>query len=159
MYFQPTAKVFQAIVDAAKRGVKVKIVTCGVYKNCPTSHHVFGARNKKNCLNLFKSVSEGEEKNIEVYFFEQKKIGNHKKVIVADDIVVAGSSNLGYKSLVTSSDHELNFIQKSQAFADDTMAVIAEDIKHSKKLNSRVKLTYKELCQAYWHEILSPLIG
>lgn len=159
MYFQPTAKIFQALVDAANRGVKIKIVTCGVYENCPSSHHIFGPRNKKNCIDLIKAINASSRENVEIYFFEQKKIGNHKKVIVADNTVIAGSSNLGYKSLQTSSDHELNFINQSDTLAQETIAIINQDILHSKKLAPDSYLTFSELFQAYWHQLLSPLIG
>ena len=159
MYFQPTTAIMNALTDAAKRGVKIKIITSGVYKDCPSSHLVFGPRNKYNYAYLVNSLSEQDRENVEIFEYQQKKKGNHKKVIVIDDQVIAGSSNLGYKSLVTTSDHELNFFAKSQAFADETMKICDIDIQHSKKVVDPITLSVNEYFQAFLHRLMAPLIG
>ena len=128
MYFHPTEEIMQEIAKAAKRGVKVTVISCNVFKDCPKSHYVFGARNKHNYMRLFESLTPEERQNVEVYNFEQKDIGTHKKVIIVDDSVLAGSSNLGYKSLVTASDDEINFLCDSEKFADETWKVCQKDI-------------------------------
>lgn len=159
MYFQPTSAIMNALIDAAKRGVKIKIITSGVYKDCPNSHLVFGPRNKYNYAYLVRSLSESEQKNVEVYEFQQKKKGNHKKVIVIDDMVIAGSSNLGYKSLVTTSDHELNFFARSQKFADETLKICDLDIQFSQKVDNPTAMSVRDCFKAFMHRIMAPLIG
>lgn len=159
MYFQPTTAILKALAEAAERGVKIKIITAGIYKDCPSSHLVFGPRNKYNYAYLVKSISKEKRANVEVYEFQQKKKGNHKKVIVIDDMVIAGSSNLGYKSLVTTSDHELNFFAKSQAFADETLKICDVDIKYSQKVEDPTSLSVKDYFQAFMHRLFAPLIG
>lgn len=158
MYFHPTNEIMNALIDAANRGVKIKIITCGVYENCPMSHHTFGPRNKSNCTHLVQSVKPEHRVNVEIYEFQQRKIGNHKKAIIIDDYVIAGSSNLGYKSLVTTSDHELNFIAKSRSFADKTMEVFQTDINHSHP-RSDFSLSFNEKTRTFSHESLAFLIG
>jgi phosphatidylserine/phosphatidylglycerophosphate/cardiolipin synthase-like enzyme len=159
MYFQPTPKIMNALIGAAERGVEIKIITAGVYKDCPSSHEIFGPRNKYNCHYLVNSVTKEKRNNISIYEFQQKKKGNHKKVIVIDNNVIAGSSNLGYKSLVTTSDHELNFFAKSKKFAKETLEVCEVDINHSKLIPNTTTLTAKEYFKAALHRISAPLIG
>lgn len=159
MYFQPTSAIMKALVQAAKRGVKVKIITSCVYADCPSSHLVFGPRNKYNYAHLVNKLSPEERANVEVYEYQQKKKGNHKKVIIVDDMVIAGSSNLGYKSLVSTSDHELNFFAKSQAFADQTYEVCKIDMQHSKKIEGQISLKVHDYVQAALHRLMAPLIG
>lgn len=159
MYFHPTTEIMNALINAANRGVKIKIITAGIYANCPLSHYAFGPRNKYNYAYLINSVSEEMKDNIEVFEFQQIKKGNHKKVIVIDDQVIAGSSNCGYKSLVTCSDHELNFFAKSREFADETLKVCEEDIRHSVKVQNPTELKIKDYFQATIHRIMAPLVG
>lgn len=159
MYFHPTPEVMKALIDAANRGVKIKIITCGPYAGSPKSHYGFGPRNKHNYVYLKSSLPDSQRKNIEVYKFKQKNIGSHKKAIVIDqEYVIAGSSNFGYKSLTTSSDHELNFIAKSKAFAEQTLEVFAVDIAHSTK-TSNYKMTIPEYLSSAFHRLIAPLIG
>lgn len=159
MYFQPTTSIMNELIEAAKRGVKIKIITSCIYSECPNSHYVFGSRNKYNYAYLLNSLSENERENVEVYEFQQKKKGNHKKVIIVDDMVIAGSSNLGYKSLVSTSDHELNFFAQSQEFVDRTLEICEIDIQHSKKIKDKVKLSTSEYIKAAMHRLMAPLIG
>lgn len=166
MYFHPTKMVMEALVEAANRGVKVTIITAGVFNNvegrkdwCPATHKVFGPRNKYNYTRLYNNVELANRKNIEVYEFEQQRKGLHKKVIIVDDHVLAGSSNLGYKSLMTTSDNELNFITSSAEFANATMEVCAEDIRHSIKIERIGPLSAMTKLAAAFHSSFSNLIG
>jgi hypothetical protein len=159
MYFQPTACIMNALIEAAERGVKITIITAGVYKDCPGSHLAFGPRNKYNYAYLVSSLPADKRANVEVYEFQQKKKGNHKKVIVIDDHVIAGNSNLGYKSLYTTSDHELNFFAKSQQFANETLKICDIDIKYSQKIEDLTSLSVQDYLQAALHRMMAPLIG
>ncbi len=156
MYFHPTQAIFDALVEAANRGVQIEIITCGIYPGCPNSHFAFGPRNKYNYSKLWHAIAEEHRKNLRVFEFNEVKIGNHKKVIIIDDTVIAGSSNLGYKSLVSTSDHELNFFAKSQKFADQTQAVCDVDKAHSSEINSFNRFDY---FRAAMHRLLAPMIG
>lgn len=159
MYFHPTQTIMNELIKAANRGVKIKIITSGVYKNCPNSHYAFGPRNKYNYASLVRALSEDKKEHIEIYEYQQNKKGNHKKVIVIDDQVIAGSSNLGYKSLVSTSDHELNFFAKSDELVRETLKICDIDIEHSLKIENPTHLTVADLFQAVNHYLLAPLIG
>lgn len=119
MYFHPSTKMMKALVEAIEiRNVELEIITCGVYENCPNSHYAFGPRNKYNYTLLINSLSKKKRKNVHVFEFQQIKKGLHKKVITIDDeYILSGSSNFGYKSMVTTSDHEVNFETRSKDFA------------------------------------------
>lgn len=158
MYFQPTSAIMDALIGAAKRGVKVQIITSNVYKDGPLSHYAFGPRNKYNYSYLVNSLPKEYRDNVEVYEYQQKNTGNHKKVIIVDDCVIAGSSNLGYKSLVTTSDHELNFFARSSQFAEETMKICEIDMCHSEKVKN-FSLTLSEYFRAVAHRVLAPLVG
>ncbi|NRA90822.1 MAG: hypothetical protein HRU43_06830, partial [Simkaniaceae bacterium] len=138
MYFAPTEEIVLALKDAAERGVKIEIITTAVTKNCPNGQLAFGPYNRWHWSYLVAKVAPEFQKNIEIYAYQQNKKGLHKKVIVVDDTVLAGSSNFGYKSLVTSSDHEFNFLAKSQLFAERTLAICEEDKARSIKIEGNM---------------------
>lgn len=151
MYFQPTQEVMDALIEAGKRGVKIKIVTAGIYKDCPNSQLFFGPRNKYNYAYLISSLPPQFKENVEVYEYQQKKKGNHKKVVVVDNTVIAGSSNMGYKSLALTGDHEINFLAESPEFAEQTRAVIYEDIKRSLQVERPEEITVRDRIMAIIH--------
>lgn len=160
MYFHPTTDVKKALVEAASRGVKIKIITCGVHPTCPNGQLIFAPRNRHNYIDLVKKIPEEMRENVEVYEFTQKKKGLHKKVMIFDrSRVLAGSSNLGYKSLKTSSDHEVNFLATSKKFAKATYKVCAQDMKLSTKVDTFIALSIKEYAVAGFHKFIAPLIG
>lgn len=164
MYFHPTEEIMDALIKAVQRGVKIKIITCGIYKNAPMSHQIFGPRNKYNYSYLMNALTSGEQKNVSIFEFRGYNTGNHKKLIVIDNvIVIAGSSNLGYKSLVTASDHELNFIAKSKKLAHETLKVCKVDEQHSQRAekndDEQWELSLRESYIAINHRILAPVIG
>lgn len=128
MFFHPSTGVMNALIDAANRGVKIKIITNGYHLNkSPKGHQYFGPRSRWNYCWLKNHVHPEAKKNIDVYEFKVKKTTLHKKIIVADDYVISGSSNLGYKSLVTMSDHEINFVTKSKNLANQVASITEVD--------------------------------
>lgn len=173
MYFHPTDAVRKALIDAANRGVKITIVTNGYdQKKSPKGHQFFGPRNRYNYCKIRNGVNPKQKKNVEVFEFKVRKTTLHKKVIVVDDYVIAGSSNLGYKSLVTMSDHEINFVTKNNEFADQTAKIARQvdakvdykDIEgkevkgHARKVNN-FKLDLSTIFAAARHRIVAPLVG
>lgn len=134
MYFHPTQELEDLLVQKVNEGVKLTLVTNGLESFSPTGHKAFGPRNRYAIASIAERVNENCRQNIQMYEFGQKYENTptnttlHKKVIVIDKkVVIAGSSNLGYKSTVTSSDHEINFVMHSEEFARQTIAVIEED--------------------------------
>lgn len=159
MYFHPTKDILNALVKAAQRGVKIKIITNGIYTGSPSSHKIFGPRNKYNYKWLVDSLDSEYKKNVEIYEFEQEKKGLHKKVIVIDGCVIGGSSNLGYKSLVTTSDHEINFSVTSEGFRNSVLEVFEVDIAHSRRVDDPIILSGRDYIKTVIHRVMAPLIG
>ena len=160
MYFHPNQAIFHALINAANRGIAITLITNGLDKNSPMSHKAFGPRNRFNYLALKNVVHQKYQKNIDVYEFKVAKPTLHKKVIVVDNTVIAGSSNFGYKSLGPNSDYEINFIANSSSFAENTLAIIAVDcdVKYSKASTIK-RLTIPELARSIIHSLSAFLIG
>ncbi len=124
MYFHPNQELFDAFKNAANRGVKIHLMTNGNEKYSPGGHKFFGPRNQYNYATLARAIDEDKRENFRVFEYGNKhhntprKTTYHKKVMVVDDYLIAGSGNMGYKSLQTMSDYEINFISKSQSMAD-----------------------------------------
>jgi len=159
MYFHPTKKMHDALVRAATRDVKIEIITNGVHEKSPITHLAFGPRNKYHYAQLILALPENKRANVTVYEYFQTKTTSHKKAMIIDDTVLGGSSNLGYKSQVTMSDHEINFIAKSQKFVDETAKVFAVDIARSARITNPTHLTYYNYFKTGFHFLMAPLIG
>ncbi len=133
MYFHCPEDLKSLLAKKVNSGVKLTIVTNGNEKFSPSGHKAFGPRNRAEVKSLLTQIRPECIDNISVYEYGQKeanlprKTTLHKKVIVIDDFVLAGSSNLGYKSMVSCSDHEVNFVAKSKELARRTIAVIQDD--------------------------------
>lgn len=160
MYFQPSNEVMKALIDAAKRGVKITIISAGMTKNAPNSQLFFGPRNRYNYYYLVTSLTEEERENVTVYEYSQRRKGNHKKVTIIDDQIFAGSSNMGYKSLVLMGDHEMNFQTKSQKLVDLTIKkVIKEDINRSVLIEHPEIISYLTMGAAAFHSMGARIWG
>lgn len=136
MYFHPTKPLLQALAKAADRGVQVQVLTCIGGQTASRSERFFGHKNLV-CLDQFnRLVSEQNRKNLQFYAYKQGKNGLHKKIVVVDDFVCGGSSNMGYKSLVLTGDHEMNFEAKSSQLAEAVLKIFQEDLRFSQKLST-----------------------
>ncbi len=183
LYVHWPEAMLNALARKVNQGVRLVIVTNGNENFSPKGHKFFGSRNRVEIFRLKKRVHRRNLGNVSVYEYGRKeknlprKTSLHKKVIVVDDEVFAGSGNLGYKSLVTNSDHEINFVVTSPAFANRTIAVIMDDAenimrvpesrsgnKPPKSLSKRVNLrrfnvTRQERVLAYIHKRQAWLYG
>jgi phosphatidylserine/phosphatidylglycerophosphate/cardiolipin synthase-like enzyme len=161
MYFHPTQKVFDALVEAANNGVKITSINPSSSSNSPLTHQLFVPRNRYNISQLIKAVNPEVQKNIDVREFNVEKITLHKKVIIVDDYVISGSSNMGYKSLVTTSDHEVNFVTKNKELALKTKRIllIDGDEHHAVKMTDPQNISMADTIRAARHRALAFLIG
>lgn len=161
MYFCPTDAIMEALKEAIEqRGVQVEIITCAMTKNCPNSHMVFGPYNKLNWVKLANQLFPEHRRNLKVFLFNQKQKGFHKKVMVFDEeTVLAGSSNFGYKSLVTASDHEINFVAKSKGFALETLQICEKDKKLSQEITDTTEISIIEHLQAVVYSGVTPILN
>jgi phosphatidylserine/phosphatidylglycerophosphate/cardiolipin synthase-like enzyme len=131
MYFHPDSEAMEALIKAAKRGVQITVITAGVTDHCTSGESLFGRKNALSAFELVTNLNAEERKNVKVYVYNQIRKGLHKKVVLVDDSILAGSSNMGYKSLETMSDHEMNFKATSAELVEKTMEVIQQDIANS----------------------------
>ncbi len=160
MYFHPTDDVFEALINAANRGVRITIITCGVSQKVSNGQRLFAPRNKFNYVELLHLIESNRRENVEIYEYTQSYKGLHKKVMIFDKrYVLAGSSNLGYKSLVTTSDHEVNFLSLSPKFAKNCIEICDIDKKLSQKVDNNTQLSISDYLVAGMHSIAAPLIG
>ncbi|MBS0652388.1 MAG: phosphatidylserine/phosphatidylglycerophosphate/cardiolipin synthase family protein, partial [Verrucomicrobia bacterium] len=161
MYFCPTDEIMAALKEAVEqRGVQIEIITCGETENCPMGQKTFGPYNKWNWVKFANQLAPEYRQNLKVFLYAQKKKGLHKKVIVFDDkAILAGSSNFGYKSLVTSSDHEVNFVAKSEDLVQKTLAICEEDKKLSQEVADVTEISQKEHLQAMLYYSTRSLIN
>ena len=133
MYVHWPDSMLNALARKVNQGVRLLIVTNGNEDFSPKGHKFFGSRNRVEIFRLKKRIQRRNLGNVSVYEYGRKeknlprKTSFHKKVIIVDDEVFAGSGNLGYKSLVTNSDHEINFVVTSPAFANRTIDIIMDD--------------------------------
>ncbi|KAG6559343.1 Cardiolipin synthase A [Candidatus Rhabdochlamydia oedothoracis] len=161
MYFHPSQAIFDALVNAANRGIPVNLITNGYDKNSPMGHKAFGPRNRFNYIAFKNAVHKEYQEHINIYEFKVHKTTLHKKVIIVDDTIIAGSSNFGYKSLGPNSDHEINFIAKSALFAEQTLEAIKVDYQenHSKPVSKVTRLTIPEFVRTIIHSLSAFLVG
>ncbi len=151
MYFQPPSDLRKAIAEAANRGVKITIVTAlGSSAAPPTSEKFFAPRNLVNLFKLKQDVLTEKRDNLTFYSYAQGKNGLHKKVMIIDDYILAGSGNMGTKSLTLIGDHEMNFEAKSQELAKKTMAIIQKDILKSRKITN-INPSVRQRVQSMFH--------
>jgi phosphatidylserine/phosphatidylglycerophosphate/cardiolipin synthase-like enzyme len=130
MYFHPPQQFIDALSNAAKRGVKIHLITNSKDKEAPLAHRFFVDLAQNNYRQLFEK--EGHQ-NIKVHEFYRANTTYHKKVAVIDDRYTGfGSSNLGTKSIEENpADYEFNGIVDSSVFAAETMRVLHKDMELS----------------------------
>ncbi len=132
-YVHPTPELLDLLAQKINEGIKLTVVTNGVERYSPNGHLMFGSRNRQVRAQLYKKIKPENRHLLNWYEYGHgekntpRKATLHSKVVVVDDTVLTGSSNLGFKSLVTCSDHEINLVSKSQDFADKTIAAIEDD--------------------------------
>jgi phosphatidylserine/phosphatidylglycerophosphate/cardiolipin synthase-like enzyme len=143
LYFLPVYPIFQALMEAANRGVKLTIVTNGISEFSPISIHFFGWGNRLSYLPMFYGntyhfwdatyVASLPVKNTHIYEYSLPDMLLHKKMMLIDGkIFVVGSYNMSLKSAC--GDYELIIVLDSEEIAHDAMKVHQTDLKHSIKV-------------------------
>jgi cardiolipin synthase len=119
-YFVPDKLTINAIVEAAKRGVKVQIIMPG---NRIDTHTVREA--SRACW--------GDLLKAGVEMFEYQPTMFHCKLLVVDEYLVSvGSTNFDNRSFKLNDEANLNIYDRD--FAKQQTAVFAEDIKKSQQV-------------------------
>ena len=141
MYVHLTKELQRALLLAMRRGAIVTIVTNAAVKSVsPVTHNLFVPRNRRLYSSLYTRASRQSTRDrLRVYEFEKARCTYHKKVLVVDDAVWFGNSNLGDKSLCYGGDDELNFRVESSELALHTLRVLDADIAHATEWRPRTR--------------------
>jgi len=119
-YFVPDDLAIQALVDARKRGVRVRILTPGTKTDSETVRSASRAQ-------WGRLLAAGVE------IFEYQPTMFHCKVLVADDLLVSvGSTNFDNRSFALNDEANLNVIDAD--FAKLQVKVFEDDLKHAKRI-------------------------
>lgn len=132
-YFAPDDDLIVNLIDAAKRGVRVRLILPG-----HTDVLAMKAAARSFYARLFES-------GVDIY--ERNEAVLHAKTLVVDDrLVMIGSTNLDYRS--TEINLELSAIVESNTFARQVAALMEHDIRFS------TKITPAEWRKRPWHDRL-----
>ena len=112
-YFLPTEELTTALIDAAKRGVKVEVILPGSITDMPFAKEIMQGT-------LRRMMKAG----IEIAEFEPTMM--HGKLMVIDDLlVIAGSGNLDPRSFFINDENNLHVL--SAAFAKEQRRMFERD--------------------------------
>lgn len=146
LYLSPVDEIFNALLDAVNRGVKLTVITNGVSDIAPEYTKYFCWANRMAYVPLFHgktfhfwdywSVKDKKPKNTRIYEYHVKDILLHKKMMIVDDEVFAvGSYNLGLKSHL--SDYETLMVIRSPEVIKEINKVHDRDLQHSREVSHK----------------------
>ncbi|MCC5832450.1 MAG: hypothetical protein JJU12_05335 [Chlamydiales bacterium] len=146
LYLCPADEIFNALLEAVKRGVKLTVITNGVSDISPVYTNYFAWANRMSYVPLFHgetfhfwdywSVKDKKPKNTRIYEYHVKDVLLHKKMIIVDDDFFAlGSYNLGLKSHL--SDYESLMVIRSAEVVKEIKKVHARDLQHSREVSHK----------------------
>ncbi len=119
-YFVPDTMASEALIAAAKRGVKVQVITPGKHNDEKTVRKASRAR-------LGELLAAG----IEIYEYQPTMY--HCKLMVVDErFVSVGSANFGPRSFGLNDEANLNVL--NEAFAREQIAVFRQDLQRARRL-------------------------
>lgn len=162
MCFNPQGHVRDALIDAAARGVKIRVITNGIHPGCPTSVKGFA----KGHFQHYYPVMIGrakidpkqkvEKRYVEIYHYTRRNVMMHKKVWVFDDTdVVYSNANLSSKS---TRDSELGAHVRSRAIARETLEGFESDLKECVVLTiEQAKASYNSFQSKFQNNLVSPI--
>lgn len=127
-YFSPLRKFTKAIINAYKRGVNITILI-------PDRANYQSDTNRKTIKRLMKKTNN----NILVYF-SPKMV--HTKLIIADDLISFGSTNITKKAFKQLNELNLCIKKYECPFINNLLESIIENYQLSKRINSYKEIKY-----------------
>jgi phosphatidylserine/phosphatidylglycerophosphate/cardiolipin synthase-like enzyme len=162
MYFHPTIAIRKALKDAARRGVRIDILTNHITSDSPRSHKIFAPRSIFNARQIARAQKKNKD-NVNLYYWDVASSTNHQKIIMIDaQYVLCGSSNLGYKGFNSMSDYEHNMLIDSTELSKQLQDDFCKDLQRAKKYESKKLRELPgafELFATVVHHYLQPKIG
>lgn len=120
-YFVPDKLTLRALLDARRRGVRVRVIVPGPVNDVPLSGDASRAM-------------WGELLNAGVEFYEYQPTMYHVKLLIVDDRWVSiGSANLDYRSFRLNAEANLNVLDS--AFAAEQSQIFDDDLTRSKRVS------------------------
>jgi cardiolipin synthase len=139
-YFLPTWRIRRDLVRIARRGGTVQLILAG--KSDVLISQLAGQSLYRRLLRA----------GVQIYEYQPQIL--HAKLIIADDVVYAGSANLDQRSLMINYELMIRFDQK--ALAEEARAMFAERLKHCRRVTReewrKSRTIWRGLKQrwAYW---------
>ncbi len=141
MYFFPIDKIYNHLVDAAKRNIRINVITNGVRLKSSAANASFATYVYINRVNYVPIIfgrtfnfwqkddaKKAKQNDTKIYEFNVDYTLFHKKVMVVDNrYSMIGSYNLGKKS--ENSDFEVEVVIDSIEVADKILEVLENDKK------------------------------
>ena len=119
-YFVPDALTLQTLIDAAKRGVRIRVITPGEHVDAETVRRASRAK-------------WGDLLQAGVQIFEYQPTMYHCKVMIVDGLWVSvGSTNFDNRSFALNDEANLNILDA--AFARQQIEIFEEDLARSKAM-------------------------
>ena len=158
LYFFPPDTIFDAIFDAARRGVKITIITNGLGDTTPDMNKYYGWANRIGYLPVFHgrsyhlweyfSAKKQKPFDVHIYEYNVEDILFHKKWMMVDNhICIIGSYNLGTKSHCF--DYETVLVFDSDEIVKESEKMYDIDLHFSKEV------THEEALDWYFNPITS----
>jgi len=143
LYFFPTDPIFEALIDAVNRGVKLTLITNGLDDQSCGGAGLFIWANRMCYVPMFYGktyhLCQASDaylaplKNTSIYEYCVPNVILHKKMMLVDNrFFVVGSFNLGMKSAY--GDYELILSIDSEKVARDVLKVLQADLMHSRQV-------------------------
>jgi cardiolipin synthase len=130
-YFSHLDNFYKEIVDAYKRGVKIKIMI-------PNSANYQDDTNKRTVKKLMKECND----EIEVYL-SNKMV--HTKMIISDEYISLGSTNITKKAFNQLDELNLFIKNVKSTFKDELEKSIDENYKLAKRIKSYKEIEYNKV--------------
>lgn len=144
LHYAPVSSIQKALFKAVKRGVRLHVITNGIYRDSPKSNEYIFYPNRLHYLptfygrdfSFFERAKCKHPPTHEVHLYEYRvpEVLYHKKVMIIDGkTLVIGSYNLALRS--HASDHELILRIDSSELCSDVKKILEDDITRSKKIS------------------------
>lgn len=144
MYCNPVPQLFEALKNAAQRGVSITYITNGCRKNSPAYTVYFCWANRINYAPLFygrdwhfwqyDEAAMAPLAKTRIFEYNVPDVLYHKKVMVVDrKYTVVGSYNFGLRSDI--SDFEQMVVIESERAAQECLEIINKDLQLSEEVS------------------------
>jgi phosphatidylserine/phosphatidylglycerophosphate/cardiolipin synthase-like enzyme len=145
LYFCPVDSIFQALLEAVNRGVRLSVLTNGLSDISPGYIQFFSWANRLHYVPLFYGktfflwevgeVAKQPIKKVQIYEYYVKDILLHKKIMIVDGKTsIVGSYNFGKRSEF--GDYEMILRIDSSSIAAAIKQVYAKDLTLSNNISS-----------------------